>query len=132
MMTRQSEQLEHEAEEARAELANSLDELRQRMTPGVIVDDVIEYARETPVAEFIRNLARDVRESPLPLLVIFAGIAWAAIASALAQRRATERARITKPAAIETKAAAVETRPWEPPVVARPEWEVAPVCEPVE
>jgi hypothetical protein len=124
MMTRQSEQLEHEAEEARAELANSLDELRQRMTPGEIVDEIVEYARETPVADFIRNLARDVRESPLPLLVIFAGIAWAAIASALAQRRATEGARITKPAA-------VETHPWEP-AVARPEWEVAPVCEPVE
>ena len=81
-MTRQSEQLEREAEEARAKLANSLDELRARMAPGEIVDDVIEYARETPVAEFIRNLACDVRESPLP--------------------------------------------------VARPEWEVAPVCEPIE
>ena len=124
-MTRQSEQLEHEAEEARAKLANSLDELRARMNPGEIVDEIVEYVRETPVADFIRNLARDVRESPLPLLVIFAGIAWAAIGSALAQRRATEGARITKPAA-------VETCPWEPPVVARPEWEVAPVCEPVE
>ena len=94
------------------------------MTPGEIVGDVIEYAWETPVAEFIRNLARDVRESPLSVLVIFAGIAWAAIASALAQRRATARTRITKPAAI-------EAHPWEPPV-ARPEWEVAPVCEPIE
>jgi hypothetical protein len=123
-MARQSEQLEHEAEKARAELANSLDELRQRMRPREIVDEVVEYARETPAADFIRNLARDVRESPLPLLVIFAGIAWAAVASALAQRRASERARITKPAG-------VETRPWEP-AVARPEWEVAHVCEPVE
>src|SRR4030088_2503845 len=34
------------------------------MTPGEIVGDVIEYARETPVAEFIRNLACDVREKP--------------------------------------------------------------------
>ena len=122
-MARQSEQLEHEAEKARAELANSLDELRQRMRPREIVDEVVEYARETPAADFIRNLARDVRESPLPLLVIFAGIAWAAVASALAQRRASERARITKPAGVETG--------WEP-AAARPEWEVAPVCEPVE
>ena len=81
-MARQSEQLEHEAEAARDELAFSLEELRARMTPGEIVDEVVEYARETPAADFMRNLARDVRESPLPLLVIFAGIAWAAIASA--------------------------------------------------
>jgi hypothetical protein len=48
-MTRQSEQLEREAEEARAKLANSLDEIRARMTPGEIVDDVIEYARKHPL-----------------------------------------------------------------------------------
>ena len=124
-MARQSEQLEHEAEEARGELAISLEELRARMTPGEIVDGVVEYARETPVADFIRNLVRDVRESPLPLLVIFAGIAWAAIASAVAQRRAAARERLT------TRTAAVEARPAQAPVE-RQEWEVAPVCAPVE
>src|SRR5204862_7743779 len=105
-MARQSEQLEHEAEEARDELAISLEELRARMTPGEIVDEVVEYARETPAADFIRNLVRDVRESPLPLLVIFAGIVWAAIASAVAaQRRVTVRERLT------TRTAAVEANP---------------------
>ena len=124
-MARQSEQLEHEAEAARDELAFSLEELRARMTPGEIVDEVVEYARETPAADFIRNLARDVRESPLPLLVIFAGIAWAAIASAVAQRRVTARERIT------TRTAAVEARPAKAPVE-RQERQVAPVYEPVE
>lgn len=90
-MARQSEQLEHEAEIARAQLANSLDELRLRLTPGEIVDEVVEYARDTPAADFARNLARDVRQSPLPLLVILAGIVWAVIASAIAQSRATAR-----------------------------------------
>src|SRR5437763_15343201 len=95
-MARQSEQLEHEAEAARDELAFSLEELRARMKPGEIVDEVVEYARETPAADFMRNLARDVRESPLPLLVIFAGFAWAAIASAVAHRGVTARERITR------------------------------------
>lgn len=90
-MARQGERLEHEAEIARAQLANSLDELRLRLTPGEIVDEVIEYARDTPAADFARNLARDVRQSPVPLLVIFAGIIWAIIASAIAQSRATAR-----------------------------------------
>ena len=134
-MARQSEQLEHEAEEARDELAISLEELRARMTPGEIVDEVVEYARETPAADFIRNLVRDVRESPLPLLVIFAGIVWAAIASAVAaQRRVTVRERIT------TRTAAAGARPtqtverqgWAKAPVERQNWEVAPVCEPVE
>src|SRR5437763_13335902 len=134
-MARQSEQLEHEAEEARGELAISLEELRARMTPREIVDEVVEYARDTPVADFIRNLARDVRASPLPLVVIFAGIAWAAIASAVAHRRATARERLTmQTAAVEARPAKapVERQEWAKASVERPEWEVAPVCEPVE
>jgi hypothetical protein len=133
-MARQSEQLEHEAEEARGELAISLEELRARMTPREIVDEVVEYARDTPVADFIRNLVRDVRESPLPLVVIFAGIAWAAIASAIAQRRVTVRERITTrtAAAGARPTQAVERQGWAKAPVERQNWEVAPVCEPVE
>ena len=89
------------------------------MTSSLAID------RETPVADFIRNLVRDVRENPVPLLVIFAGIAWAAIASALVQRSAMARERMT------TRTAALEARPAKAPVE-RQEWEVAPVCEPVE
>ena len=51
-MTRQSERLEREAEDARAELAHSLDQLRQRLTPEQIV---VEYARDTPAADFART-----------------------------------------------------------------------------
>src|SRR5215216_1921064 len=80
-MTRHSEQLEREAEIARSNLASDLDELRHRMTPGQIVDEVADYARETPVAEFLRNLVRDIRENPLPLLLIGAGIALSIISS---------------------------------------------------
>jgi Protein of unknown function (DUF3618) len=125
-MARQSEQLEREAEQARAELAYALDELRQRLTPGEIIDELVDYARETPAADFVRNLARDIRANPLPVIVIFAGIAWAVIASSIAQRRVAAR-RMT-PAT-----AAVEVCPTETaPVLARQEWEVAPLNESVE
>ena len=125
-MLRQSERLECEAEEARAELAYSLDELRQRLTPGQIVEEAVEYARETPAADVARNLMRDIREYPLPLLVIFAGIAWAVIASAVSQRKA---ARTT----VTTRTASVEPLPAEKaPVIAGEQWEVAPLHEAVE
>src|SRR5437588_6818647 len=117
-MARLSEQLEREAEGARRELAGALDELRLRMTPGQIVDEIIDYARQTPVAEFSRNLVRDIRQYPLPLLLIAAGVAWAVIASSLAQRRAPGRA--LEPAAAHPidvwrpdTAAAVDRRQWE-------------------
>src|SRR5258707_13549197 len=88
-MARQSEQLERQAEQARAELAASLDQLRLRLSPGQSVDEAVRYLRGTPVADFGRNLGREIREPPLPLLVIFAGITWAIVATALSQRKAT-------------------------------------------
>lgn len=127
-MARQSERLEREAEAARAELSYSLDELRQRLTPSEIAEEVVEYARETQVADFARNLARDVRANPLPLIVIFAGIAWAVVASGIAQRRLAARATTAPPPTM-----AVEVRPTETaPVSERQEWEVAPLDETVE
>ena|ERR1700693_2808680 len=126
-MARQSEQLEREAEEARAELTYSLDELRQRLTPGKIVNEVVDYARDTPAADFARNVARDVRAYPLPLVLIFAGIAWAVVASALAQRRTAMRATPPVPTTD------VEACPAEPvPGAVQPEWEVAPLSEAID
>src|SRR5947207_5098726 len=100
-MTRQNEQLEREVEQARAELACSLDALRHRLTPGQIVEEAIDYARDTPVAEFARNVSRDVQANPMPLIVIFTGIAWACIATALSSKRkipAVEKAKAAPPA----------------------------------
>src|SRR6478672_9497698 len=116
-MTRSSEQLEREAEVARNHLAAGLDELRHRMTPGQIVDEVADYARDTPIAEFVRNLLRDLRENPLPLLLIGAGIAWSISNSIRRPRIAID----------ECPAAGVNAPPlvrWEPQLPAkRSEWE---------
>src|SRR5512138_3192626 len=120
-MTRLSEQLEREAEIARTNLAADLAELRHRMTPGQIVDEVADYARDTPAADFARNLVRDLRGNPLPLLLIGAGIAWSIIASSRRPRIVVEEC----PAEASAPAPSV---PWEPePAVKRNEWEVAAV-----
>lgn len=76
-MTRQSEQLEREAEAARAGLETSLAELRLRLTAEQLLDEAIAYARRTPVATFAQKLVRDIQGRPMPLLLVAAGIAWA-------------------------------------------------------
>ena len=53
---------EREVEETRWQLAGTLEELRDRMTPGRVVDELVDYTRDGPVAEFLRNLGREVRE----------------------------------------------------------------------
>jgi Protein of unknown function (DUF3618) len=80
-MESQSERLEREAEEIRAQLAETLEELRTRMTPGRVVDQVIDYTRDSPAAEFLRNLRREVRENPMPLVLMGIGIVWLLLAS---------------------------------------------------
>jgi Protein of unknown function (DUF3618) len=85
-MARQSEQLEQEAEQTRGRLSATLEELRARMTPGQIVDRVLDYASEGPAAEFLSNLGREIRENPMPLVLIGIGIVWLTGASSRSAR----------------------------------------------
>jgi hypothetical protein len=85
-MARESERLEREADQTRALLSASLAELRARMTPGQLVDRVVDYAREGPTTEFFANLRREIRENPLPVVLIGVGIAWLMLASSRSAR----------------------------------------------
>jgi hypothetical protein len=87
-MESQSEQFEREAEETRWQLVGTFEELRDRMTPGRVVDQVVDYTRDGPAAEFLRNLKREVRENPMPLVLIGIGIAWLMLASSRTSRAA--------------------------------------------
>jgi hypothetical protein len=71
-----SEQLEREAEATRARIAATLDELRGRMTPGQVVDQLVDYARDSGGAEFARNFGQQVVGNPLPVTLVGAGLAW--------------------------------------------------------
>jgi hypothetical protein len=51
------------------------------MTPGRVVDQVVDYTRGSPAAEFLRNLGREVRENPMPLVVVGIGILWLLLAT---------------------------------------------------
>lgn len=70
------DRIETEVEEARARLTRTLDEIRERMSPGQILDQALDYARHSGGGEFTRNLGRSVRDNPLPLLMMGAGMAW--------------------------------------------------------
>jgi ElaB/YqjD/DUF883 family membrane-anchored ribosome-binding protein len=81
-----SEQLEREAEATRARIAETLAELRTRITPGQIVDEAFDYARGSNGGDWVRNLGRQLADNPLPAALMGAGLAW----MMTAQRRAGE------------------------------------------
>src|SRR5579871_931859 len=76
-----SAQLEREAEETRGKVVQTLDELRERITPGQLVDQCVDYAKASGGGDFARNLGRQMANNPLPVCLIGAGIAWLMLAS---------------------------------------------------
>jgi hypothetical protein len=69
-------EIERDVERSRARVSATLRELRERMSPGQIVDEVLDFASTSGGADFARNLRRSVVDNPLPLLLIGSGIAW--------------------------------------------------------
>jgi hypothetical protein len=72
--------IEDDVERTRANVSGTLDALREKLAPSQIVDEIIDrvsdYARGTGGATFARNLGSAVRDNPLPILLIGAGIGW--------------------------------------------------------
>ncbi|WP_424813170.1 DUF3618 domain-containing protein [Roseococcus sp. YIM B11640] len=78
--------IEDDVERSRAEVSGTLGALREKLAPGQIMDEVIdrvaEYARGTGGMTFARNLGGAVRDNPLPVLLIGAGIGWLMLSQA--------------------------------------------------
>jgi hypothetical protein len=71
-----SELLEREAEARRTELAATFDELRARVTPGHVLDQLIDYTTESGGGDFLRTLRDQSLANPLALGLVGAGLAW--------------------------------------------------------
>ena len=80
-----SEQLEREAEATRAQIAATLDELRMRISPGQMLDEAIDYARDGSGADLVRNLGRQAADNPVPVAILGAGLAWLMLAQRKSQ-----------------------------------------------
>lgn len=73
-------QIEGEVEQTRASVSGTLDALRGKLEPRQMLDQMVEqvadYARGSGGADFARNLGAAVRDNPLPVVLIGAGIGW--------------------------------------------------------
>lgn len=67
--------LERQAEARRAELADTMDELHNRVTPNALKDDVRTYARDTG-QQMLRTVEDRARENPLQAAAIAAAVAY--------------------------------------------------------
>lgn len=67
-----SRDYEREAEHTRRRLAENLDELSDRLTPGQVFDEMLTYSRAGG-GMFLSTFSNAVRQNPLPSLLIGAG-----------------------------------------------------------
>ena len=86
-----SERLEREAEATRARIEQTLAELRMRISPGQIVDQAVDFARDATGGDFVRNLSRQAADNPVPLVLMGAGLVWLMMAPRRSRDGAIER-----------------------------------------
>lgn len=73
MTDQTSDAIQREAERSRARVTSTLDELKDRLTPGQIIDDLMKGSGGGASA-FMSNLGSSLRDHPIPALLIGAGV----------------------------------------------------------
>ena len=99
--TPSSRDVEREADQKRAELSSTLEQLRDKLTPGQIVDDMLAGS-SVHASKFLSNLGTTVRDHPVPALLIGAGLAMMMTGTPSMPARSAGRNRAATPATFTT------------------------------
>ncbi len=75
-MSSDTDRLEKEAESHRSNLDSTFDAIRDRLSVGQIFDEFSGYLKEGQGADTVKNLGKQVRDNPLALGLVGAGLAW--------------------------------------------------------
>jgi len=65
-----------EIEQTRSLMDSTLEAIEQRLTPGELLDQGMNYLRNSGGREFITNLGASVKSQPLPASLVGIGLAW--------------------------------------------------------
>ncbi len=75
-MTRSSEEIEREVEASRADLDQTIEALKSKMSPGQLIDELTSSFKGSGSSEMFTNLGSQVKENPMAIALIGAGVAW--------------------------------------------------------
>jgi len=77
---RSPEEIQAQIESTRSNLDETLSAIEQRLTPGQLVDQGVEYLRSSAARKYVSNLGASARREPIPLALVGVGLAWLMIA----------------------------------------------------
>jgi len=98
--------IEDDIRATRRSIDDKVERIQQRLSPGDMVDSVIDFAR-TNGGAIAGGVSRTVRENPVPAAMIGAGIVWLALASRARQSDAAKTDGETTTDKLRQRAAAV-------------------------
>jgi hypothetical protein len=70
-----SAELEREVEAQRAQVESTIGEIKERLTPGQLIDEMLSYTKHGG-AHFASNLGQTVTANPLPAALLGISLAW--------------------------------------------------------
>jgi hypothetical protein len=82
-----TDRIERDLEHTRARLDATLGALQQKLSPGQMVDEAMNWFKEGDGAEFGRNFGRSVRDNPIPAALIGVGVVWMMASATRGSRR---------------------------------------------
>lgn len=74
--TRNPDQLQGDIAHTRAEIDETLEAIKQRLSPGELLDQALHYFKHSGPSQFTSNLGATVKANPVPVSLIGVGIAW--------------------------------------------------------
>ena len=70
-----SAEIEREVEAQRAQVESTIGEIKERLTPGQLMDEVLSYTKHGG-AHFASNLGHTITANPLPATLLGISLAW--------------------------------------------------------
>lgn len=91
-------ELERDAERVRESIADTAEHLRDKMSPGQLMDEVVTYFKDGDASQLVDNLKHQVRDNPLALAFIGGGLAWLMMGTGTGSSRPSGNASLHRPA----------------------------------
>lgn len=76
---RSAAEIERDVERTRARLTGTVEELKDRVSPSQLADQAMDWLRGSGGRQFVNNLGATLRDNPMPVLLVAAGIGWMAL-----------------------------------------------------
>jgi hypothetical protein len=89
--TRSPEEIQRDIERTRTEMGETIETIRQKMSPGELVDQAIDYFKNSGPSQFTSNLGETIQNNPVPVTLIGLGIGWLMLAGSRDSRPSRPR-----------------------------------------